>query len=76
LIKLKIKTIIIRMDHIIIDYKNISYIIEKKSQESYDQFYKRAWLIAKNEPKNKKEFENSKLDAQKNINIEYLGYEY
>lgn len=64
------------MDHIIIDYKNISYIIEKKSQESYDQFYKRAWLIAKNEPKNKKEFENSKLDAQKNINIEYLGYEY
>lgn len=64
------------MDIIIIDYKNKSYILEKKSVESHDQFYSRAWLIAKSEPENKKEFEQSKLDAQKKINIEYLGYEY
>ena len=63
-------------DFIILNYKNNSYIIFKNSIESYDQFYKRAWLISKKSPKTEIEFKKINLEVQKIINNHYLGYEY
>ena len=61
---------------VIIQYRNKSYIVIKKDLESNEQFYNRAWLIAKDEPKTSKEYTRSLLKSQKKINELYLGYVY
>jgi|TARA_B110000971_G_scaffold116801_1_gene119738 hypothetical protein len=63
-------------EKIIIEYKNKSYIVIKKNLESYDQFYNRAWLIAKDEPTSLDDYKTSLITNQKKINELYLGYEY
>ena len=63
-------------EKIIIEYKNKSYIVIKKNLESYDQFYNRAWLIAKDEPETLDDYKTSLITNQKKINEMYLGYEY
>jgi len=60
----------------IIRYENKSYIIVKKDTESSEQFYHRAWLIAKTQPKTDAEFKESLLNCEKKINEIYLGYSY
>jgi hypothetical protein len=60
----------------IIRYKNKSYILIKKATESSEQFYHRAWLVAKTQPKTCSEFKESLLNCEKKINEIYLGYSY
>ena len=63
-------------EKVVIRYKNKSYIIIKKDLESYDQFYHRAWLIAKDEPDTSLDYAKSILKSQQKINEIYLGYIY
>ena len=55
---------------------NKSYILIKKDTESSEQFYHRAWLVAKTQPKTCSEFKESLLNCEKKINEIYLGYSY
>ena len=62
--------------YFVIKYNNKSYIVKRDKLESSEQFYHRAWLIAKDEPSNQLEYKKSILKNQKKINEKYLGYVY
>lgn len=64
------------MNHILIIYKGYTYKINKKYTESYNDFYERAWLIAKKEPRNKKDYNTALISAQIEMNKKKLGYSY
>ena len=64
------------MNHILINYKGNTYKVSKKLTESYNDFYERAWLIAKKEPKNSKDYNTAIIEVDMTMNRKKLGYIY
>ena len=64
------------MNHILITYKGYTYKINKNSTESYNDFYERAWLVVKKEPRNKDTYNKALIHTQMEINKKKLGYSY
>lgn len=57
-------------------YNGYSYFIEKYENESEIYYYKRCWLITKNNPKNDEEYQKIDKMSRLWININYLGCQY
>ena len=57
-------------------YKGYSYFIKKYNNEPDIHYYKRGWIITKNNPKNDEEYHNIEKMARLWINVNYLGCKY
>ena len=59
-----------------LEYKGISYTIDKDEFESDDIFYRRAWFIVKQEPINSLELETAIHNSKLWSNIKFLNCIY
>ena len=57
-------------------YKGMSYFIEKDDDESEIYYYKRCWLITKNNPQTEEEYEELEKLSRLWLNINFLGCTY
>ena len=57
-------------------YNGINYYIEKDEEEPELHYYKRSWLIVKNNPKTDEEYKEIEKLSKLWINTNYLGCEY
>lgn len=57
-------------------YNGVIYKIYRDITESYDQFYNRAWFIAKKEPKTSTEFKTIEIESRIWRNTYYLDAKY
>ena len=57
-------------------YNGYSYFIEKYEDEPDIHYYKRCWLITKNNPKTFEEYGNIERLSRLWINVNFLGCKY
>jgi len=57
-------------------YNGVIYKIYRDQSESYDQFYNRAWFIARKQPKTIAEFKTIEVESRIWRNTHYLGTKY
>lgn len=57
-------------------YNGMSYFIERNKNEPEIYYYKRCWLIAKNNPQNETEYKEIEKLSHLWINTNYLGCKY
>jgi hypothetical protein len=63
-------------EYIDIFYNGKIYKIYREYTESFDQFYNRAWFIAKKEPQNGNEFKTIEIKSKIWRNTKYLDMRY